>query len=80
MTCKDCTHWFKAEATPATLGQQPHGECRGMPPQVIVLPALGPLGQKGVQLSAHYPLLGEAHEPCGLFVPRLTLLTKEPVA
>lgn len=54
-TCSTCAHWFRHLADPQDLAAPPAGECRQGPPQLIVAPAVGPLGQSGMALQLAYP-------------------------
>lgn len=60
--CGNCKHWHRKPADPADLGAPPQGDCRGEPPQLVVLPARG-----GVVVQAMYPITRPDFPACGRF-------------
>lgn len=58
-TCATCAHWIKRPVDPRNLGKEQGGECRGGPPQIIVVPA-----QQGAAVMCQYPILPPNFPAC----------------
>lgn len=62
-TCGNCKHWIARPRNPMDLGSLPEGECRGGPPQLVVLPT-----PRGMALQVLYPVTPAPFPGCSRFV------------
>ena len=74
MTCSQCRQWIQMPVDPNNIAAERGGECRAVPPQVIVLytPA-------GPQSGVAYPPTPPHFPACGLFVPLQQLAATQQV-
>lgn len=69
-TCQGCRHWHEQGRDPTNLGAPPVGQCRGAPPQLVVVPE-----GAGLVIRPLLPLLPANFPACGLYRSRLALPT-----
>jgi len=67
-TCKDC-RWAVLE-NKADLRSR---TCRGGPPQIVMMPAKGPMGQMGMAMQQMWPAVNLDHPICGAFQKKSVL-------
>jgi len=65
-TCSGCKHWHAAPPNPQDLAAPRLGECRGGPPQLVVLP--GPVNGS-VAIQCAYPATEARLPACAQFRP-----------
>jgi hypothetical protein len=66
-TCRHCTHWHQVPADPSDLAAPRPGDCRGGPPQILVIPYTN---QGRLELRAMYPVVPDDFPACGRFEAR----------
>lgn len=82
-TCGNCRYWVQRGFAPINLAVKVEGECRCVPPQMMVLPtqimqymreaesaSIAGAGKPRLQLSVLYPVISGDFPACGQFKER----------